>query len=88
MTPYEEKKLFRELKELRNQLNELKEMLNPYAPQKDEFVGTRQAARDLGVSVRKLRYQLANNELPFATRPDGKHWKFSKHAIQMYLSKR
>lgn len=85
MTPYEEKKLFRELRELRSQLVELKEMVSPYVPKEDKFLNTEEAAKELGWSVRKLRYKLSKGELPFATKPDGERWKYSRNAIIRYL---
>ena len=85
MTPYEKRKLFRELKELRTQIVEIKGMMSPYVPQEDKFLNTEETAEELGWSVRKLRYKLSKGELPFATKPDGKRWRFSKNAITKYL---
>lgn len=83
MTPYEERKLFRELKELRKQIAELKDMMTPYVPKEDKFLNTKEAAKELGISERTLRGLLGKGELTFATKVGGRY-RFSRNALIRY----
>lgn len=86
MTTQQEQQLFSTLRSLKKEVVELKEMIKPLAPKNDEFLTLAQATKHLELSERKVRYMLANGELPFATKV-GRNWRFSKNGIINYLSR-
>lgn len=75
--------ILKELRSLRREVSQLRDIISVNV--KDEYLNLNQACKAMGISSTKMYQMLSNGELPFATKL-GKKWRFSKNALNRFLS--
>ena len=83
MTPAQENELLRTIRLLKKEVSELKEIVTPVAPNKNKFIGVKEACAILNCSRWTLYRRIKDNAIPCTKKGD--RLLFSEYELIKYI---